>query len=493
MLPFEYRIATPVSHHFTAEHTAQQLSAVSDALELRDNGIEPPTTTELIYHAEANAAIEWSDSDVDQLHEMSRFYNPELVTLHLATRYQETEVADGKFIGQGTPYTREQLIANVERNITTVRDLFGEIPILLENNNHLGTDAYDIVTDPSFISTVVQRTDTGLLLDIAHAKITVHNTDKNIDRYIERLPLDCCKQVHLSRHEVGPAGIIDAHAYLQEEDWEYFESIQAVIPHLTYVTLEYYEDATVLRDQLERLQSGESSIIISKEEWDSEFFGYEIASVHCVETTPECLDYALTRCRELDIDCLYFETVDLRDEAFDREFDLVDKKIVFRRSVGKKEDLKTDDTVRPFVESDLPELAEIAGEIFGATRFYNDPQFETQKCDALYERWITNACASYADVVLVATVAGKPCGFITCNHEGESGDIGLVGVERSVQGDGIGTKLLMAAIEWLQKQDVTSVTVETQSENNAARRLYTAAGFRESEQRFVFHRWFDHS
>jgi uncharacterized protein (UPF0276 family)/ribosomal protein S18 acetylase RimI-like enzyme len=493
MLPSEYRIATPVSHHFTAEHTAQQLSALSDALELRHNGIEPPTTTELIYHAEANAAIEWSDSDVDQLHEMSRSYDPELVSLHLATRYQETEVANGKFIGQGTPYSREQLIANVERNITTVRDLFGETTILLENNNHLGTDAYDVVTDPSFINTVVRRTDTGLLLDIAHAKITAHNTDRTVARYIERLPLDRCKQIHLSRHEVGPAGAIDAHTYLHEEDWEYFESIQAETPDLTYVTLEYYEDATVLTDQLERLQSGESSTVVREEQWDSEFFGYEIASVHSEETTPECLDYALTRCREMDIDCLYFDTVDLRDEALERGFDLVDEKIVFRRSIDNEENLETDGAVRPCAESDLPELTEIAGEIFSETRFYNDPRFETEKCDALYERWITNACASYADAVLVATVAEKPCGFITCNVEGTRGDIGLVGVEQSVQGDGIGTKLVTAAIEWFRKQDVTSVTVETQSKNTAARRLYTTAGFRESEQRSVFHRWFDHS
>ena len=454
MLPVEYAVTTPVSHHFADRRVGQELAALSDALELRDGDTEPPrdTTERYIYHSEADIAKSWTEEEQSQLAALADTYNPELVSLHLASRYQEAEVRAGRYVGVGDPYDREVLLANAERNVETVRELFGDIPVLVENNNHLGTDAYDVVTDAAFIKSVVNRTDIGFLFDIAHANITAENTGRELERYVSELPLDRCRQVHLSRQASGGQRATDAHDFLRQEDWEYFTTLQANVPNLTYVTLEYYHDQTVLLDQLERMQHGTSERILTPERWDSDHFGKQIASLNCTPTTAECLDYALVRCRETGVDCLYFETSEQseRAAAVSRGFDAVDTRVVFEQTRNGFLDSKPSDRVRQWRESDVATLVDIAETVFETTRFYNDDDFRAELCDSLYATWIRNACEGNADEILVAVRDETPVGFITCNLENERGEIGLVGVATDGQGTGIGTALLNSALHWFR-------------------------------------------
>jgi uncharacterized protein (UPF0276 family)/ribosomal protein S18 acetylase RimI-like enzyme len=495
MLPLEFIVVTPVSHHFEVQRLATEITALSDALELRDNRFEPPTTTDLpyIYHAAADAAVKWTEDESERFASIRSEYDPDLVSLHLATRYQETEVQDGRYVGIGDPYDREQLLTNVVENVETVRSLFGDVPILLENNNHLGTDAYDVVTEPSFIDEAIRQCDGGLLFDVAHAKITAETTDTPIVDYVRALPLDRCPQVHLSRHGSASDGLRDAHAFLRGADWTYFDEIQGDIPNLRYVTLEYYRDGTVLLDQLERMQTGTSDVVVTRESWDSEFFGRSIASLDTDPITTECIDYALVRGRETDVDCLYLETCDAerRDVAQARGFDLVDTRMVFERPLGDWAAGDAIEGVRPWRRSDCPRLAAIAGSIYDDTRFYSDYHFDEATCDELYSTWIVNACEGYADEVLVATSGSTPVGFVTCTRHDESGVIGLVGVAADVQGAGVGRSLIEAALEWFHERDVRSVTVECQADNDAAVALYGSAGFERAGERYVLHHWFD--
>lgn len=330
MLPIDYPIATPVSHHFENHDLARRLTTLSDALELRDNGIEPPPRVTngsdgrgdsendgsgdtYIYHSEADAASEWSDGERTQLAEIGESYDPALISLHLASRYQENELRDGRYVGIGEPYNREQLVTNVERNVEAVRNLFDDVPILLENNNHLGTDAYEIVTDPSFIDTAVRQVGVGLLLDVAHAKISARNTDTDVADYLSSLPLDRCQQVHLSRHKIGPPGAIDAHAFFRQSDWAYFHALQDDLPNLAYVTLEYYEDANVLADQLARMQTGESDIVLEIEQARGDDAKDRSASIRCLPVTEECLEYARVRAQEMNLDSVRIKTNSLRE------------------------------------------------------------------------------------------------------------------------------------------------------------------------------------
>jgi dTDP-4-amino-4,6-dideoxy-D-galactose acyltransferase len=494
MLPIEQEVATPVSHHFENRELGSKLVEFSDALELRDRGPSPPPDAgPFIYHSEVDATSDLSDEKISQFIDVKDRYEPELVSLHLATRYQEAIIEDGRYVGVGNPYDRDTLSRRVQQTVEATREIFNDIPILLENNNHLGTDAYDVVTDPSFIEDVVTVANAEFLFDIAHAKISARTTHTDIDEYISKLPLDKCRQVHLSRPDLRSDEALDVHAFLRQDDWSDFDRYQHKLPNLRYVTLEYYDNVTVLLDQIERMQTGSGEQVISTEPWDTDFFGVQIASIVCDTTTPECLDYAIVRCRETDIACLYFKTADNkeRDFALNRGFSLVDTKLVFECVVNDQSSVDTDTTVRSCIDSDINHLSEIAGSIFADTRFYNDPRFPDSACDELYATWIRNACNGFADEVLVALLRDTPVGFITCNLDGRSGDIGLIGIAEEFQGTGIGSDLVAAAVEWFDGEGADRITVETQSTNTAAAELYKSAGFSLVEERYVLHRWFD--
>jgi uncharacterized protein (UPF0276 family)/ribosomal protein S18 acetylase RimI-like enzyme len=469
------------------------LTTLSDALELRDNGIDPPESQEYLYHAEANAAVQWGETERAQLSEIAMSYDPTLVSLHLATRYQETNLDEGRFVGVGKAYDRDALITHVVENVQTVRTIFGDVAVLLENNNHLGTEAYEIVTDPAFIDTVVRRAGADFLFDVAHAKISAETTGTPVEEYITSLPLDRCRQVHLSRHRQTSSGPVDAHTFLSEFDWAYFDEIQETLPNLAYVTLEYYADETVLTDQLERMQTGTGERVVTPEMGDSELFDRKVASVVPDQPTGECFDYAIVRCRELGIDCLYYQTTDRdgRERALERGFDLVGETSLFEFELDKDGERVVADSVRRYRQADVRRLQRIAEETFAGTRFYTDDHFETGTTDDLYGTWAPTACEDYADAVFVAVDDGDPIGYISCTLSAGHGEIGLVGVALTVRDSGVGRELVDAALRWFRQAGATRVSVETPAEDERAAGLYQSCGFTETDVAWELRRWFD--
>jgi dTDP-4-amino-4,6-dideoxy-D-galactose acyltransferase len=136
-------------------------------------------------------------------------------------------------------------------------------------------------------------------------------------------------------------------------------------------------------------------------------------------------------------------------------------------------------------------LAAIARISHRDTRFYFDREFSNDRCDDLYETWIRNSCAGYADAVLVAD-AGQTAGYITCHLDSNSeGRIGLVAIGSSFQGQHLGSELVNAALNWFATKGVSRVSVVTQGRNVAAQRLYQVCGFRTASTRVVYHRWFE--
>jgi dTDP-4-amino-4,6-dideoxy-D-galactose acyltransferase len=148
--------------------------------------------------------------------------------------------------------------------------------------------------------------------------------------------------------------------------------------------------------------------------------------------------------------------------------------------------------IRPWCERDLPLLAAIARISHRDTRFYFDRGFSSDRCDDLYDAWIRNSCAGYADAVLVADV-GETAGYISCHLDANSeGRIGLAAVGAAFQGQHLGSDLVQAALHWFASKGVSSATVVTQGRNIAAQRLYQQCGFRTVSTQLFYHRWFEH-
>ena len=249
------RIATPFSELFKRKPIRRSILRLSDVVELRDPRQTLCEDFLKIFHSELNLVALWSDADRSILEGICKWRHLKLISFHLASRYRQNLLRKGAFHGVGKPYNEKEMKAHARNNITFLRKtLRGEFPILAENNNDLGTDAYQIVTDGEFIAGVVEENNIGFLWDIAHSKITAHNRSIDHEAYLATLPLDRCVQVHLSAYGKRNGVAFDAHDAMGVDEWAYFGEQMRRLPHLVYATIEYYKDSTILQEQLRKLR-----------------------------------------------------------------------------------------------------------------------------------------------------------------------------------------------------------------------------------------------
>ena len=234
-------------------------------------------------------------------------------------------------------------------------------------------------------------------------------------------------------------------------------------------------------------------------EWDSAFFGSRIARLHANRLDPDLLRQTEDWCRAARIDCLYFladadhdDTVLLAEAA---GFHLVDLRLTFDRKLaappmtGIYQPATPD--IRLATAADIPQLRAMAGANHHDSRFYFDRRFPRALCDELYATWVEKSCTGYADALLVADRDGTAVGYLSCHLRPEQcGQIGLVGMHESMQGQGLGRKLVDESLRWFSSAGATRVEVVTQGRNAAAQRLYQQAGFKTRTLQLWYHRWF---
>jgi uncharacterized protein (UPF0276 family) len=131
--------------------------------------------------------------------------------------------------------------------------MFVSVPILIENLDYNPTNAYEYVCEPGFIRQVLEETDTGLLFDLAHARVTAHAFGMPVEEYIDQLPLDKVRQIHLNRPGWREGRLVDAHLAMEEDDYHLFEQVLKRCQPWS-VTLEYNHDRERIPPQINRIR-----------------------------------------------------------------------------------------------------------------------------------------------------------------------------------------------------------------------------------------------
>jgi uncharacterized protein (UPF0276 family) len=102
-------------------------------------------------------------------------------------------------------------LAVVCRNIETAQDIL-ERPLVIENASTYVTFSDDRLTESEFLAAMCQRTGCDLLLDVNNIHVSATNHDFDPLGYIEALPADRVRQMHLAGHTPGREGLlIDTH------------------------------------------------------------------------------------------------------------------------------------------------------------------------------------------------------------------------------------------------------------------------------------------
>ena len=127
-----------------------------------------------------------------------------------------------------------------------------DLPLILENLPSLPRMEYQYNADPAVIAEVVERADSGFLLDLAHARAAAAFQGVDIYAYLENLPLSRTAQLHLSGVREKNGNLYDAHEVLEEIDYQLLQWVLARCQPQV-VTLEYFREQEPLQEMLGRL------------------------------------------------------------------------------------------------------------------------------------------------------------------------------------------------------------------------------------------------
>lgn len=150
--------------------------------------------------------------------EIIRRTNPPYLSTHLeATVDFFPEYKDLQH--QINPVVEEALTAHFLRTIEQVKQEIG-LPLVLENFPYYSFWVhYKLCADPQFITRICLEGDCGFLLDLAHARCSAWSFQTDLRTYLNELPLDRVKEVHLAGVWTRAEGVIDTHTKLEEDDY----------------------------------------------------------------------------------------------------------------------------------------------------------------------------------------------------------------------------------------------------------------------------------
>jgi len=112
----------------------------------------------------------------------------------------------------------DRLIGDIHRAIERV----GREKVIVENIPWFGPkcEFHGESVDAEIISRAARETGVGFLLDLSHARIAAHYLGIDPREYIESLPGNQLRELHVTGIRMGKTRLVD-HMELGEEDWEF--------------------------------------------------------------------------------------------------------------------------------------------------------------------------------------------------------------------------------------------------------------------------------
>ena len=107
------------------------------------------------------------------------------------------------------PYTAEALDV-VCANVSRAQDYVGRAMLVENPSSYIAFDGADM-SEWEFLNALCRRTGCGLLLDVNNIFVSAQNHGFDALAYIDGVPAERVRQVHLAGHTVGEAMLIDTH------------------------------------------------------------------------------------------------------------------------------------------------------------------------------------------------------------------------------------------------------------------------------------------
>ena len=230
-------------------------------------------------------------------------------------------------------------------------------------------------------------------------------------------------------------------------------------------------------------------------EWDSDFFGYKVASIRQESISDACFDTVLGALRKENVKLVYCFLKpgedDLAKLIIGNSGFLADTKITYFKPVIFDKDFSFSESVVSYKKTHCsPKLKELALQSGIYSRFRIDPNFRNNEFEKLYTEWVEKSVRrEISDEVLVFTENDDEKGFVTISLKNGTGTIGLIAVDEKTRGRSIGKILMNSALRYMSENNAGIAEVATQKANEGACRFYDALGFEIKNIVNVYHLW----
>ena len=179
---------------------------------------------------------------------------------------------------------------------------------------------------------------------------------------------------------------------------------------------------------------------------------------------------------------------------------LVDRKVTYQRELNSEficdpfKNLNSTFKVMEYPKSPANQQLSALALLGGAkSRFHVDPNISREKFVSMYHIWINRSTLhEIADVVFVVTSSSnihEYLGVVTWSGKNGMGKVGLIGVQKEVQGQGIGSLLMKTIHEWMLSNGINTSEVVTQRDNVQACKFYEKAGYLLKSIQHYYHFW----
>ena len=280
---------------------------------------------------------------------------------------------------------------------------------------------------------------------------------------------------------------------------EYHTLADILIDYANHSNARYFTggDYSLLENKDFESEFDEITNLIKKLEWDSNFWGFPVAYLSC-RYLREAIVFRLEKFIKSEniklieylCNCHDGQSVKI---AENNGFNFVDIRLSFEKSLDRKTEVSFSDgfTVSLAGARDIEILKNIADNIYKTSRYFFDENFDREKVNEFYRRWVEKAVlGQYDDECYCLYFKGKVVGFCTVKyHFLHTASINLVGISKDYQTRGLARSLLGFVFNKLIDKGVSKILVVTQGRNYPAQRLYQRAGFLTKATELWYHKW----
>lgn len=247
-------------------------------------------------------------------------------------------------------------------------------------------------------------------------------------------------------------------------------------------------------------------------DWDSAHFGFPVATIdafvvrpsdhrHELETArgmlaefsswcaSEKIRFVSTRIPALDLSVIHA----LEESGFHYIESWVYNTLDLSRELPGEEALSG---LRLAVPADKATMLEYSKEAFATQRFHADANFDPEKADSLYRKWIDSAFEDTTQRIAVFGSDGKPKAFMVYFHSDLREFVGkkfamwkMALLDPSSRGRGLGTRFFGALARHHRNEGMDAIDSGLSLRNLASLNLHNKNRFKIVSTMITFHRW----